>query len=144
MEIKENFVSEFFYKVIDLFIDCIRTDKNIYIAIIIIFCLFFSGIMLCIVTYYRNRQHSNIRLRMVSYGLLSLTCFCITILNLLFTWQIAIPASIITIPLICKERRICYSIEIKKQLSENILNDKIVFLIHFIHGLTFCLLFHFL
>lgn len=124
MEIKENFVSEFFYKVIDLFIDCIRTDKNIYIAIIIIFCLFFSGVMLCIVTYYRNRQHSNIRLRMVSYGLLSLTCFCITILNLLFTWQIAIPASIITIPLICKERRICYSIEIKKQLSENILNDK--------------------
>lgn len=119
-----NFSSEKFFKMVDLFIDCIRTNKNIYIAIIMLFCLFLICTILCIVNYYKNKQNSNIRLKMLSYGIIFLTCFCLFMINLLFTWQIAIPVSLIAVLLINKEKKICCDLEIKKQLSENILNDK--------------------
>lgn len=114
-----NSILNYLFKTIDLFIDCIRTNKDIYIAIIILFCLFFMGIILCMITYYRNKQDLNIRLKMISYGLLSLTCFCMFMINLLFTWQIAIPASVLTILLIFREKKICYNMEIEKELSKN-------------------------
>lgn len=119
-----NFSSEKFFKMVDLFIDCIRTNKNIYMAIIMLFCLFLICTILCIVNYYKNKQNSNIRLKMLSYGIIFLTCFCLFMINLLFTWQIAIPVSLIAVLLINKEKKICCDLEIKKQLLENILNDK--------------------
>lgn len=124
MNIRESFALESFFKAADLFIDCIRTNKSIYIAITILFCLFFMGAISCIVIYYKNKQNSNIRLKMLSYGIIFLTCFCLFMINLLFTWQIAIPVSLIAVLLINKEKKICCDLEIKKQLSENILNDK--------------------
>lgn len=124
MVINDNSILNYFFEAVDLFIDCIRTNKDIYIAIIILFCLFFMGVILCMTTYHRNKQDLNIRLKMISYGLLSLTCFCMFMINLLFTWQIAIPASIITLLLIFREKRICYNMEIEKELSKNTSSDK--------------------
>lgn len=124
MTIRENFALESFFKAVGLFIDCIRTNKSIYIAITILFCLFFMGTISCIVIYYKNKQNSNIRLKMLSYGILFLMCFCIFMINLLFTWQIAIPISLITVLLINREKKTCCNLEIRKQLSEIILNDE--------------------
>lgn len=124
MVINDNSILNYFFEAVDLFIDCIRTNKGIYIAIIILFCLFFMGVILCMTTYHRNKQDLKIRLKMISYGLLSLTCFCMFMINLLFTWQIAIPASIITLLLIFREKKICYNMEIEKELSKNTSIDK--------------------
>ena len=124
MSIEISSISEVFYKAVDYFIDCTRTNKNIYIVIILLFCLFLMNTVFCIIYYYKRRHDSNIRIKMISYGILFLLCFCIFMINLLFTWQIAIPATLITVLLINKEKNICYDLEVKKQISDNILNDK--------------------
>lgn len=121
---KVNHISDIFFKAVDLFIDCVRTNKSVYIAIIVIFCLSFTASLLCFVTYNKNKQNSDVRLKMIAYTILLLNCFCISLINLLFLWQIAIPLSLITVLLVNRERKICCDSEIKKQVSESVLDDE--------------------
>lgn len=61
---------------------------------------------------------------MIACEILMLNCFCMLLINLLFTWQIAIPLSLITLLLINKEKNVCYELETEKQLSEKISKNR--------------------
>lgn len=109
---------------INFFIDCTRTNTTIYIVIIFFFCLSSIVTTLFFIIYQKNKKKSNLRLKMIACEILMLNCFCMLLINLLFTWQIAIPLSLITLLLINKEKNVCYELETEKQLSEKILKNR--------------------
>ena len=122
MTASQHISSDFFVNMINFFIDCTRTNTTIYIVIIFFLFIFNSYNTFFII--YQKIKKSNLRLKMIACEILMLNCFCMLLINLLFTWQIAIPLSLITLLLINKEKNVCYELETEKQLSEKILKNR--------------------
>lgn len=118
-------MDDFFIELTDSFLECLRFNDNTGLAFLISFGLVLISLAFCYAKYYENREDSSIRFKMLSYGLVLVLCFGVFAINLLSTWQIAIPATLIfLIYNIRQDKRLVIDTETEKQMSENLLTDK--------------------
>lgn len=117
-------MDDFFVNLTDSFIDCFRCNDTTGVAFFASFVLVLISIALCYAKYNENREASSVRFKMLSYGVVLVHCFGVFVINLLSSWQVAIPTTVIWLIYSIRDKKFVINLEIEKQMSENLLTDK--------------------